>query len=109
MKDIQFCIDKSIDIQKDIDSLKLNNIVIKRRGGTTTSNLDLEIEFHKKRVDLLKWAEISTEEEIQTKINYFTNLLPEELKIPIHYISNRLPNDIYEIYCFRELLYKVVK
>ena len=109
MKNIQFCIDKAADIQIDIKALKLNNIVIKRRGGTTTQNLDVEIEFHQKRVDLLKWAETATEEEIQIRINEFTVSLPVELQNPITYLSNRLPLDIYETYCFRELLVKVVE
>lgn len=109
MKNIQFCIDKVKEIQIDIDALQLNNIVIKRRGGTTIQNLDGEIEFHQKRIDLLKWAEVATEEEIQIKINELTTLLPVELQNPITYLSNRLPLDIYETYCMRELLELVVK
>lgn len=108
MKNIQFCIEKIDDIQKDVDALELNNTIIKRRGGITAQNLDGEILFHQKRIDILKWSELATDEEIQTKIIYLTNQLPEELRIPIHYLSNRLPIDIYEIYCLRELLYKVV-
>lgn len=108
MKDIQFCIDKAAEIKKDIDALELNNIVIKRRGGTTTQNLDVEIEFHQKRIDLLKWAETTTEEEIQVKINDLSNQLPEELRNHNNLLSNRLPLEIYETYCLRELLYRVV-
>lgn len=108
MKDLQFCIDKAAEIQKDIDALELNNIVIKRRGGTTTVNIDGEIQFQQKRIDLLKWAEIATENEIQLKITDLNNQLPEELRSYNIILSNRLPLDIYETYCLRELLYKVV-
>lgn len=109
MIDIQFCINKYNEIQKDIDALKLNNIIIKRRGGTTTQNLDGEILFQQKRIDLLKWAEAATEEEIQLKLNDLNNQLPEELTEQNSLLSNRLPLDIYETYCLRELLYRVVK
>lgn len=109
MKDIKFCIDKVAEIQKDIDALELNNVVIKRRGGTTTQNLDNEIEFQQKRINLLKWSEISTEEEIQLKINDLNNKLPQEFQNYNSLLSNKLPLDIYETYCLRELLYMVVK
>lgn len=108
MKNIDFCINKVAEIQNDIDALQLNNIVIKRRGGITVQNLDDEIIFQQKRINLLKWAETATEEEIQNKINELNNQLPIELRNYNSIISNRLPLDIYEIYCLRELLYKVV-
>lgn len=108
MKNVDFCINKIAEIQKDIDALELNNIVIKRRGGITTQNLDGEIIFQQKRIDLLKWAETATEEEIENKINELNNQLPNELRNYNSLISNRLPLDVYEIYCLRELLYKVV-
>jgi uncharacterized protein YqkB len=108
MKNIQFCIDKAKEINIDIEALRLNNTVIKRRGGTTTVNLDGEIDFQQKRVDLLMWAEVATEDEIQIKINELTELLPPELQSPVTYLSNRLPLDIYELYCLREILKKAV-
>lgn len=108
MKNIEFCRNKIAEIQNDINALELNNIVIKRRGGITAQNLDGEIMFQQKRIDLLKWAETATEEEIQTKINELNNQLPTELRNYNSLISNHLPLDIYEIYCLRELLYKVV-
>lgn len=108
MKNVEFCRNKIAEIQNDINALELNNIVIKRRGGVTVQNLDGEILFQQKRIDLLKWAETTTEEEIQNKINELNNQLPIELRNYNSIISNRLPLDIYEIYCLRELLYKVV-
>lgn len=108
MKNIEFCRDKAAEIQRDIEMLSLNNIVIKRRGGTTTVNLDNEIQFQQKRVDILGWAENATEQQIIAKIDELTALLPIELQNPINYISPKLPADIYETYCCRELLYKVM-
>lgn len=108
MKNLQFCVNKAIEIQKDIDDLELNNVVIKRRGGVTIQNLDNEIAFHNKRINLLKWAETATEEEIQLKLIDLSNQLPEELRNYNSLLLNRLPLDIYETYCLRELLCRVV-
>ena len=108
MKNLQFCVNKAIEIQKDIDDLELNNVVIKRRGGVTIQNPDNEKAFHNKRIKLLKWAETATEEEIQLKLIDLSNQLPEELRNYNSLLLNRLPLDIYETYCLRELLCRVV-
>jgi predicted RNase H-like nuclease (RuvC/YqgF family) len=107
MKNIEYCVDKIKQIDADIQALKLNNDVIKR-FGKNIANLDDEIAFQQKRIDILEWAKNATEAEIHAKIKEQTEILPIELKKPIRYLSNKLPEYIYEVYCLRQILVKVV-
>jgi len=61
----------------------LNNIVIKRRGGTTTVNLDGEIAFQQKRVDLLKWAETATITKAETNIEQIAQTIAKNENVTI--------------------------